>query len=58
MAITEAPLWSLGRLKTWLIMAQGLSREDRVRELLDAAIREADEAQRIIAAWDGYKYRR
>ncbi|MBC7235010.1 MAG: hypothetical protein H5T69_04150 [Chloroflexi bacterium] len=56
--ITEAPLWALGRLKSRLEMARDLTRDERARELLDAAIREADEAQRIIAAWDGYHYRR
>ena len=58
LALTEQPLWALGRVKTQILQARELSGDERIRAMLDAAIREADEAQRVIAAWDGYRYRR
>ena len=58
LGFTETPLWALGRVKTQIMWARELSGDERIQRLLDAAIREADEAQRVIAAWDGYRYGR
>lgn len=61
LSLTEAPLWAVGRAKVTAEMARRAvechrwSEAERLYQELQDAL---DGAQREIAAWDAYQYRR